>query len=223
MMLGSGIIVFTVIGFLYSTFISRYQKIEKLILIGLTFNLLVGAVFSLWQFLFLAFNLPFPVELWFGHFRFASLESSLALIVAEFFILGGWLYFRKSFDLFSLGHTVSVNLQLNQKKLFQFMLIAISLGTFIVVTMFGAFSFLGLIFPVIARKLWSRSLDFRGEFFVGSLINGFFLMVIDSLCYFFPIFGAEIPVGLIATAVGAVSLIYLLWKSDNRLEILAKR
>lgn len=222
-LVGTGAIIFAFIGLLYSSFIERHKRIEKLILMGLTFNLLVGAIFSLWQFLFLAFNLPFPVELWFGHFRFAGLESLSLLLIVEVFILAGWFWFGKSFQLFSLGETITVNLNVNQKQLFHFMFIAISIGTFTVVSLFGAFSFLALIFPIVARKLWFKKFDLMGEFLIGSLMNGLILMAIDCLCYFFPVFGAEIPVGLMATGVGAVSLIYLLWKSDNRLEILAKR
>jgi len=222
-LVGSGVLIFSVIGLVYSSFIEKHKRIEKLILMGLTFNLLVGAVFSLWQFLFLAFNLPFPVELWFGHFRFAGGESLCLLLLIEAFILGGWFWLRKSFELFSLGHTVTLNLKVDQKRLYHFMFISISIGTFTVVALFGAFSFLGLIFPVVARKLWFKRFDLKGEFIFGSLFNGLLLMFIDSLCYFFPVFGAEIPVGLMATGVGALSLIYLLWKSDNRLEILAKR
>lgn len=221
-LLASGLVVFTLIGLLYASFISRHQKIEKLILMGLTFNLLVGAIFSLWQFLFLAFNIPFPVELWFGHFRFADLSTTLVLILVELGILMGWFFLEKDFRLFTLGKTVAMNLRLNQQRLYVFMFLAISIGTFVIVSLFGAFSFLGLIFPVIARKLWFHKFDLKGEFLIGALMNGLFLMMIDSLCYFFPIFGAEIPVGLLATGVGAVSLIYLLWKSDNRLQLLAK-
>lgn len=222
-LVASGTVIFTLIGLVYSSFIEKHKRIEKLILMGLTFNLLVGAIFSLWQFLFLAFNLPFPVELWFGHFRFADGESLSLLLMIELFILGGWFWLVKSFQLFSLGHTVTVNMKVNQKKLYHYMFISIAVGTFAVVALFGAFSFLGLIFPVVARKLWFKKFDLKGEFLIGSLFNGFLLMAIDCLCYFFPIYGAEIPVGLMATGVGAVSLIYLLWKSDNRLEILAKR
>lgn len=216
-----GMPVFVFIGWIYSGFLNRQKNIERLILIGLTFNLLVGAVFSLWQFLFLAFNLPFPIELWFGHFRFSNPEALTILVLVEIFMLAGWLILRKEFYLFSLGKSVAQNLRLNHKALFFFLFIAVSVGTFSVISLFGAFSFLGLIFPIIARKLWFQKFDLKGEFLIGAFLNGLSLMAIDAVCYFFPIYGAEIPVGLIATAVGAVSLILLLWKS-NHWEILAK-
>lgn len=209
-----GIPFFVFIGWIYSKNMGHAKSVERLILMGLTFNLFVGAVFSLWQFLFLAFNLPFPVELWFGHFRFVDSHSLLILLFVEAFLLVGMFYLRSEFYLFSLGKNIARNYSFQSKKLFSFLFISVAIGTFAVVSQSGAFSFLGLIFPIIARKLWFKKFDLKGEFIIGGLVNGLFLMFIDSICYFFPIYGAEIPVGLIATGVGALSLICLLWKSS---------
>lgn len=219
---GAGIPLFIFYGWYFSRFMQQQTNINRLVLIGLTFNLLVGAVFSLWQFLFLAFNLPFPVELWFGHFRFAEAASLLILILTEVLFFAGWILFRKKFYSFSLGKSVSSNLEQKRGSFYAFMFIFVAIGTFAVVSLFGAFSFLGLIFPIVSRRFWFAKYDLEGEFFVGALVNGLFLLSIDALCYYFPIYGAEVPVGLIATAVGAVSLIFLLWKTDSHLEILAK-
>lgn len=209
----SGIPLMMLTGIVYATVLGKKQKFEKLILIGLTFNLLVGAIFSLWQFLFMAFNLPFPVELWFGHFRFSDLQSLMVMFFVEVIILLGIYFYRKDLVAISFGESLSRNLSLNLKPVQLFMFIMIAMGTYSVVVLFGAFSFLALIFPLLARKVFFPSWDLKGEFYLGSLLNGLCLMLIDWLCYQFPILGAEIPVGLIATAVGAVSLILLLWKS----------
>jgi iron complex transport system permease protein len=218
-----GLPFFVLLGFTFLSIFRKSRNIEKLIFLGLTFNLAVGAVFSLWQFFFMAFNLPFPVELWFGHFRFSSFDSVTVLFVFEALVMIFWFYLKKEFSLFSLGPSIAINLGLNIKKLFTYIFLTISIGTFLVISLFGAFSFLGLIFPILARKLWFRRFDLSGEFLVGSAMNGVMLLSIDLACYLFPIYGAEIPVGLIATIVGAVSLIILLWKSDGRWELLSKR
>ena len=211
------------LGFVFSSFFSRHRNIERLIFLGLTFNLMVGAIFSLWQFFFMAFNLPFPIELWFGHFRFASWDSGIILTLFEIIVLTLWVVLRKELYLYSLGHSVVMNLNLKSRKLYHFIFITISMGTFLIISLFGAFSFLGLIFPILARKLWFKRFDLSGEFITGAIVNGLVLLTIDLLCYLFPILGAEVPVGLIATVVGAVSLILLLWKSNGRWELLAKR
>ena len=218
-----GVPTFVMVGIFFSSLMIRHKNIEKLIFMGLTFNLLVGAVFSLWQFLFIAFNLSFPTELWFGHFRFSDMNGVVILMTVEALVLAGWLALKNDFALLSLGDLASRNLSLNFNKLYPFIFISISVGTFVVINLFGAFSFMGLIFPILARKLWFKHFDLTGELVFGAACNGILLMGIDLLCYYFPIYGAEVPVGLIVTAVGAVSLILILWKSDNRLEILANR
>lgn len=216
-----GVPVFVGIGLFFSRFIGRKSKLEKVILLGLTFNLMVGAVFSLWQFFFLAFNKPFPTELWFGHFRYSDLKALFFLLAMELCLILGLKVYRKEIQIFSLGSQAIRNWNINEKRLFRFIFISISLGTFLVVNLFGAFSFLGLVFPIVARRLWFNRYDLSGEFFMGAFLNGLFLMSIDTLCYFLPIYGAEVPVGLIVTGVGALSLILLLWISHKDSEFLA--
>jgi iron complex transport system permease protein len=208
-----GIPLFIFIGLLFPQLLRGKSKFEKIILLGLTFNLLVGAIFSLWQFLFMAFNLPFPVELWFGHFRFAGPMSLAILLVIEVCVLVGMKVFWRDLKMFSIGPIMGLNWGLDEKRLFKFIFCAVALITLIVINLFGAFSFLGLIFPILARKLWFKNSDLSGEFIRGSLFSGLSLMLIDSLCYFFPIYGAEIPVGLVVTGIGAVSLVCILWSN----------
>lgn len=217
-----GVPLFILIGLLFPLFLKGKSKFDRIILLGLTFNLFVGAIFSLWQFLFMAFNLPFPNELWFGHFRFAHLSSLMILMLTEIFILAGFWFYFKDLLSFSVGPIMVLNWELNEKKLFRFIFSIVALTTFVVVNLFGAFSFLGLIFPLIARQLWFQKKDLKGELFLGAITNGFALMLIDFLCYYFPIYGAEIPVGLIVTGLGAVSLVIILWTNFKDSEIVAK-
>lgn len=209
--------LFVLLGMLFPRFLKSKTKFERIILLGVTFNLLVGAIFSLWQFFFMAFNLPFPVELWFGHFRFASSEAVMILIIVEGFILLGMKTYLPQLQLFSLGPMVALNWGLNEKKLFRFIFVVVAISTLVVTNLFGAFAFLGLVFPIVARKMWFKRKDLTGELIHGSYLNGLSLMILDLLCYFAPIHGAEIPVGLIVTAVGAVSLILVLWLKSKDL------
>lgn len=218
-----GLPFFLLIGWGFSFFFHYHKNINKLILVGLTFNLLVGGLFSLWQFFFLALNFPFPVELWFGHFRFSDFSSLGVLLGIEFLSLIGWKFFHRDLKIWSLGEAVARNFSIKLKPLYLYLYLSISVGTFAVVSLFGAFSFVGLIFPLIARRLWFRKFDLDGEMLLGGLINGLFLAILDTLCLNFPFYGAEIPVGLIVTVVGAVSLIFLLWKAESSFEMLAKK
>jgi ABC-type Fe3+-siderophore transport system permease subunit len=217
-----GIPLFILLGIVFPSFFKGQSKFERIILLGLTFNLLVGAIFSLWQFLFMAFNLPFPVELWFGHFRFASISSLWIILGTELLILVGMKFFYKDLKMFSIGPIMELNWGLDEKRLFKFIFVVVAVSTLVVINLFGAFSFLGLVFPIIARRMWFKKMDLGGELFMGPLFNGFCLMVVDALCYFNPVMGAEVPVGLIVTGIGAVSLIVILWSGHKKSEIVAK-
>lgn len=206
-----GIPLFIMLGIFFPRFLKGRSKFEKIILLGITFNLLVGALFSLWQFLFMAFNLPFPVELWFGHFRFSSLTALSLLVGSQLLILVGMRFFYRDLKMFSIGPVMGLNWGLNEKRLFRFIFVAVALSTLVVINLFGAFSFLALLFPILARKMWFKKWDLKGELFVGAIFNGLCLMTVDWFCYNFPIYGAEVPVGLLVTGLGAVSLIIILW------------
>ncbi len=216
-----GLVLFLYIGKLFSILTGKEANLEKIIFLGLTFNLFVGAVFSLWQFFFLAYNLPFPVEAWFGHFRYVNEKSFFLLLLFEltllFFLRKQW----RNLQLYSLGPVISRAHSADLKSLYSFFFIFSFCGSFLVISQFGAFSFLGLIFPLIARKIWFKHHDLKGEILFGGLMNGLFLMVTDFICYQFPIMGAEVPVGLIASVIGAVSLMVLLWKSKRPPQFLA--
>lgn len=217
----TGIPVFALIGFFLSKFLGRELKLERILFLGLTFNLLIGAVFSLWQFFFLAYNLPFPVEVWFGHFRFVQLQGIVILTCFEIVLLIILSRQWKNLQLYSLGPEISQGHFSNLRSLYQFFFVISVCGTFLVISLFGAFSFLGLIFPLIARKLWFRNFDLKGEIIFGSIANGLIFMFLDFLCYQFPIMGAEIPVGLIASVVGAVCLIAIIGRTSKTSDFLA--
>ncbi|MFL5785093.1 MAG: iron chelate uptake ABC transporter family permease subunit [Bacteriovoracaceae bacterium] len=217
----AGLPVFVVVGLLLARLTGKDIRLESVLFVGLTFNLLVGAIFSLWQFFFLAFNLPFPMEIWFGHFRYVQESYIIVLFVFEvvllIFLRGHW----RNLSLYTLGSTLSRAFGADLQKLYKFLFIFAVCGTYLVLAMFGAFSFLGLLFPLVARKLWFDRFDLKGELAIGAVVNGLAFMVIDFLCYKFPVMGAEIPVGLIASVVGAVCLIGLIWRSTRGPEFLA--
>lgn len=216
-----GIPFFVSIGIIFSKGFKGKIKYERVILLGLTFNLFVGALFSLWQFLFLAFNYPFPTELWFGQFKFVDSNAVWTLLNLEVLFIFIIFSFRHRLRLFSLGESLAFNFSLEKSLFIKVLLVMSTVSVLGVVCFFGAFSFLGLIFPILARSLWFKKMDIEGEFIFGSIFNGILLMLIDLVCYLLPVMGAEIPVGLVASSFGALSLIFLLWKSFKR-ERLAK-
>src|SRR5690554_130190 len=105
MLLGIGVFVF--FGIYISKLTEKKFNLQKLLLLGLALNLFVGALYSLWQFLFLAFNFEFPTELLFGHFRFVGMNELLPVVVILLlFFLGLKLYWRE-IEIFSTGPEIT--------------------------------------------------------------------------------------------------------------------
>lgn len=216
-----GLAVFALGGHLLSRVLGKELKTERVLFLGLTLNLLVGAIFSLWQFLFMAYNLPFPTEVWFGNFRFVDQRAVLLLVCYAFLLVLLLKLKWKALRLYSLGPAVSRAYGLELGSLYSFFFLFAFTGTFLVTSLFGAFSFLGLLFPLLARKVWFRKADLFGEFIPGALVNGCVFMALDFVCYQYPVMGAEIPVGLVASVMGALCLIGVLLKGRLGADFLA--
>lgn len=190
--------------------ISVNQKMQKIILLGLGFNLLVGGLFSVLQFLFVALNYEFPMGLWFGDFKFYN-KSTLIIFFGLYIVSSLYVYkLSKQLKFLALGNDFARGLGIDVNGLVQKSLLVSLLFTGIVVSYFGVFSFIGLIFPHILRNLKIFKYSMQHELLLGPIIAGVILSGIDYLCYLFPIMGAEVPVGMVCSVIGSFVLLYLL-------------
>lgn len=207
------------IGFLFKNFFKKKivsHDIKTYVLLGLCFNLFVGAIFSIIQFLFMALNFEFPTGLWFGNFRFVSF-SSLSIIFFAFIVL----YFlsiqiMRKLRLLSLGEGVIQNLSLDGSSVQRRALFISLVATVVVVNLFGVFSFLSLIFPLTLRRLSFFRNSLKREIIFGPLFSGVILSGIDFICYNFTFYGIEFPVGMMSSVVGAFLLMALLLSSYGK-------
>ncbi len=218
--LGLGLILS--FGFLYSPLgkrVGRFKNKSSLLILGLTINLFVGAIFSIWQFLFLSFNWDFPSELWFGHFRYIDSKMIYPFIILSFGTCVVLWRNISSFSLYSLGPEVLRHLKKDPWTINRSMIALSTVATLIVVTQFGVFSFMGLIFPILARRLCGRGWTMKREFLTSFFLCGPMMLILDYLVYEFPIWGAEIPVGMMSLFIGTLMLIVLvgkdLWNSTQ--------
>lgn len=211
----AGIAIFAGFGFYISKFSQRNFSIRKLLLIGLSLNLFVGSFYSLWQFLFLAFNFDFPTELLFGHFRFAGWNEFIPILSVLIIFLMGLKFYWKDLEIFSAGDQITRLVGVDYQKMSQFFLVMSSVSIFLLVFLFGGFAFLGLVLPILSRGLWFHRMGLKGEFVLGAFVNGLLFMLIDLVCYSFPLQGAELPVGLISGVVGSLALILLLGQKSK--------
>jgi ABC-type Fe3+-siderophore transport system permease subunit len=153
--------------FVLSFFFWQRRKIdfflinESMLLIGLCFNLFVGAIFSLLQFLFFSLSMEFPTQIWFGNFRYIS-DSALPILILTFVMTVYFvLRFIKTLTLIGFGKEFSENFHPGgARELGRFSWGLSLVLTGIVTIYFGVFSFSSLIFPHLSSILGSGVLMF---------------------------------------------------------------
>jgi ABC-type Fe3+-siderophore transport system permease subunit len=194
--------------------IKHFVAHKRLIILGICFNLLIGAIFSFMQFMFMAHNWEFPIELWFGNFKHTDLSSLILLIGFYFIYIFYFSYRKKEINIMAvdlkLARNLAPNFNLTQKQLVLMIMFAVILVT----TYFGIFSFLSLILPHILRQFRYFALPYR-ELVMGSLLSGLLLSGLDLLCYHFLIDGAEVPVGMLSAIIGSFVLMIIVVKKGE--------
>lgn len=190
---------------------------QNIVLIGLSFNLLIGAIFSVIQFVFISFNFEFPTGIWFGSLKQYS-DTDLYIFVPLFIMVFICIY-RKSrtFELLNLGSPFAMGLGLNIRSAQRMALLISLLLTGVITIFYGVFSFMGLVFPQIIRSLPFWKSNIRGELVQGAVLMGFIFIGLDQMCYFFTILGAEIPVGMVSSVIGSIILIVMVYLSSRKM------
>ena len=186
------------------------QNIQLIILIGLGFNLFVGAIFSVIQFLFVALNWEFPTGIWFGNFKFYSLSTLWIYLISFIGLQVVLLKLSPGLRLISIGHDFAQGVGLKVKRIQALSLFTSLFLTGLVISFFGVFSFLGLIFPHLLRLIGFFRKDMRNELLYGGILSGVIFSGFDLLCYNLDIYGTELPVGMVSSVFGALVLLVLL-------------
>jgi len=191
---------------------SRVNSLDMkvVILIGLGFNLFVGAIFSVVQFLFMALNLRFPTGLWFGSFKFFYNYELLIFFIVFFLLLVFLVKNISSLRLISVGVSFARGVGVEINKVQRLSLLVSFYLTGVVICFFGVFSFISLIIPHILRLIPYVKNDMRREFTIGALIGALALAFLDFLSFNFTFYGAELPVGMVSSVLGSFTLIILL-------------
>ncbi|MAZ48870.1 MAG: hypothetical protein CME65_09920 [Halobacteriovoraceae bacterium] len=216
--LGLFFFLFTIMAFfllkMRSKRLWQFLNLKQIILLGLAFNLMMGAIFSVLQFMFMALNYDFPTSLWFGHFKHAGSTGLIVLGLSFSFI---WIYcFRHSekFNFINLGVHMAQGMGVNVERFQKINLLLALFITGAIISFFGVFSFLGLVLPHILRSFGIFKINMRNEILWGPWIGGAVIAVVDLGCYNFIFYGAELPVGMISSVIGALSLILLSFKMN---------
>ncbi|MBL7664684.1 MAG: iron chelate uptake ABC transporter family permease subunit [Bacteriovoracaceae bacterium] len=184
--------------------------LSDILIMGVCFNLFVGGVFSLFYFFFLAKGLEFPSQLWFGNFKFVNFFYLCFLALV---FVAGLIYLKthlKKLSALNYGNDFSWNMGINPVPVIRRALLAAFLLSGVSYCFFGVFSFLGLLFPFFIRSLPYFRGDLGRQFYVGSLVCGFFLAFLDNAVFHLTFYGAEIPVGILSTFLGPLLMILII-------------
>lgn len=192
------------------------HSMEHFLLIGLGLNLLVGAIFSIWHFIFMALNLEFPNQIWFGHFKYV--DQNALVVVSIFFIILSLFLIRliKNLQLLSLGPSFYTALGGNLRDLQKKVILLVFLQTLLVVSFFGVFSFSALIIPLVLRRFHFFAKSLFNEIIFGGVIGGLFFLIFDMICYQVTIMGAELPLGMLTSTIGSLVMITLLIQQKRK-------
>ncbi len=213
MALGLGVISLIFISFFSNVFLKQ-KDLKIVVLMGLSVNLLVGAFFSIMQFMAMAFNKKFPDQLWFGRILSLDLSSSISLVVLLAGLIIFILHYRKAWKALLLGRGWCHGLGIPVEKIIKLSLVLSFLITLWVVVHFGVFGFLGLLYPLVLRQFKRYRGEPWKEMTDGAVWAGITFSILDQICFHVTFHGAEVPVGLPASLLGACALVVILWRRN---------
>ncbi len=193
-----------------------FSQVGFFIFVGLCFNLFIGTIFYFLEFVFTTHGWVFPSQLWFGNFRFI-------LPQAHYLLMAGFLLFyflalklSREIKIISFSKDLGYGLGINVKKLEVTSLIFAIMITALVTSLFGVFAFVGIIFPHFWRNFAFIKYNAVNEIKWSPLLSGALFAIADMICYYFPVSGSEIPVGMLTSVMGSFSLMILLFKRESK-------
>nr|WP_263314551.1 iron ABC transporter permease [Mammaliicoccus sp. Marseille-Q6498] len=204
-MLGAFIVTFL----LYILALRKNYKRDRLILIGISFNILCHAVV---MFLILTSNKrSTQAQIWItGSVHQAEYNQVIIIGIVLLIVMSLLLYYARSFDIHYLGRNLSYALGNQYQYISIIALVSMSILIGISMSYVGGIQFVGLIAPHIAMKMGAQ--QFRYRMLYSSMIGAMILLYSDLIgrTLFLP---KEIPAGIFTALIGSPFFLYLLLKS----------
>jgi iron complex transport system permease protein len=186
--------------------------VHQLLLVGLAFNALAGAIIGLMIFLATDAQLR-SITFWsLGSLGGATWESLGLLAPFGFISLFGLLRLAKPLNLLTLGENQAANLGVNIKRLRWQVVCFATLAVGAAVALAGIIGFIGLIVPHLIRLLGGS--DHR-KVLLGSATGGAFALTLADTLARTVVAPAELPVGIVTALLGAPLFLYLLLQSKK--------
>ncbi|MCU5746931.1 iron ABC transporter permease [Staphylococcus sp. SQ8-PEA] len=204
-MLGALIIT----GLLYLFALRKNYKRNRLILIGVSFNILCQAII---MFLILTSNKRSgQAQIWItGSVHQAEYYQVFLITIVLGLIMFALTYFSRSMDIHYLGKNISEALGVRYQFISVLALLSMSVLIGVSMSYVGGVQFVGLIAPHIAMRIGAH--QFRVRMYSSALIGAMILLISDLIgrTLFLP---KEVPAGIFTALIGSPFFMYLLIKS----------
>ncbi len=186
-----------------------YNGVTYMLLAGIAINALAGVGIGILTYISDDVELRGLTFWTMGSFGSASWELITPAIIIIFITIFITLKESRKLDLIQLGEFEAARLGVDVKKLKRSIIISSAIVVGVSVSLTGMIGFVGLVVPHIIRLIGGVNHKYllKGSIFFGALI-----MVLADLLSRIIISPAELPVGLITSAIGAPFFLWLIFK-----------
>ena len=190
-----------------------YNSVTYLLLAGIAINAFVGVGIGILTYISDESELR-GLTFWtmgsLGGANWILVSPAFAIIVLTII----WtLQSAKQLDILQLGESEAYRLGVNVKRLKIRIIISSSIMVGISVALSGIIGFVGLVIPHIIRLMGGVNHKYL---MFGSLLSGAILMVLADLICRIIVAPAELPIGLITSAIGAPFFLWLIFKMQTQ-------
>ncbi|MGC8764902.1 MAG: FecCD family ABC transporter permease [Brevinematia bacterium] len=182
-------------------------SIERMVLLGISFNSLFSALIILFQSFLLPNDFYSSVRWLMGNFDYISLTEFLLLLSGILVLLIYYSIFRKELYIYQSGEEMAVAVGVDTERLKFCGFLCVAYATGVSVSICGMIGFFGLIVPHIVRMLFFDLKDriLPPVLLISGVIITFALWVSRNALE-----GTVIPVGVITSLLGSPFFIYLI-------------
>ena len=185
-----------------------YNGVTYMLLAGIAINAISGVGIGILTYISDDVELRGLTFWTMGSFGSASWKLILPAIVIIFFTILFTLKISRKLDLIQLGEIEASRLGVDIKKLKKNIILSSAIIVGVSVSLTGMIGFVGLIVPHMVRLIIGVNHKYLLQ---GSIVFGAFLMVLADLISRIIISPAELPVGLITSAIGAPFFLWLIF------------
>ena len=189
------------------------QGISYMLLIGIAVNAFASVGIAVLTFISSDLelrNLSFWLMGSFGGSEWITILPGIMIITLS---IAWMINSSRELDILQLGESEASRLGIDVKKIKFKVILSSAITVGISVSLSGMISFVGLVIPHIVRLLGGVN---HSYLLIGSALSGAALMSIADLNARFLIQPAEIPIGLITSALGAPIFLWLVLRSRNK-------